>query len=49
LKPEEVKAALAQELFDAAEKKATKVLNFSVTINEGGIRQVKIASERVLK
>lgn len=49
MKADEVIEVFTKEVTETVEKKATKILNFTVVISEGGIRSMKVANERQVK
>jgi hypothetical protein len=49
LRPEDAKEKINTRIDSAIEKKTTKILTFSVIINEGGVRGVEYSSKETLK
>ena len=49
MRPDEVGEAVTKALRLEVQKKATKIIAFSVVLSEGGIRQVKVTTEQTLK
>ena len=49
MRPDEVGAELTKVLVKGAQEKKTFDVTFSVSVNDGGVRRVKVLTEKVLK